>query len=328
MKIVVDSDIPFIRGRIKGDGIETVYTDQWGFTPETVRDADALVIRTRTPINESLLKDSSVRLVATATIGMDQIDLPWCATRGITVRNSPGCNAPGVAQYVWSSLLRTGFDSGKDTLGIIGCGNVGSTVKEWGEKLGAKMLISDPPKGMDIPLERLLAESDAVTLHTPLTREGQHATHHLIGQRELSFMRDGTLIINAARGPVVDFAALKPEVTSGRLRAVIDTWEGEPSVDSELLDKVEYGTFHIAGYSFEGKQRATRMVLEALREELGIETDTSGLTGAYTGTDSLHPSEIMESYDPGVETALLRKNPEKFDILRAQYDYRHEVGKL
>lgn len=345
MKIVADDNIPFLKGRLEGitpGGASVVYTDQWGFTPELVKDADALVIRTRTRCDEALLGGSSVKLVATATIGTDQIDLDWCAANGITVRNAPGCNAPGVAQYVWSALLRLGFEPGKHTLGIVGCGNVGSIVRDWGLLLGARILVSDPPKeeaGADlggnapegrraktVPLEQLLAESDAVTLHTPLTREGKHATYHLIGKEELSLIGDGKIFVNAARGPVVDFAALKPEVTSGRIRAVIDTWEGEPAVDRELLEKVEYGTFHIAGYSREGKQRATRMAIEAIEDKFGVRADKSGLEGAYRGTPGLNAEQILASYDPGVDTAALRAAPEDFDRLRRDYDYRGEVG--
>lgn len=331
MRIVADDNIPFLKGRLEGVA-EVCYVDQFGFSPELVRDADAVVIRTRTRCDEALLGNSRVKLVATATIGMDQIDTDWCAANGITVRNAPGCNAPGVAQYVWSALLRTGFDPRRQTLGIVGCGNVGSVVKAWGEALGARVLVSDPPKeemgaeGDFTPLERLLCESDAVTLHTPLTRKGKHPTFHLIGERELALIGDGKILVNAARGPVVDFGALKPEVTSGRIRAVIDTWEGEPVVDRELLEAVEYGTFHIAGYSLEGKQRATRMALEAIEDTFGVKLDKSGLAPAYTGTPGLNAEMITASYDPAADTAALREAPEEFDRLRGAYDYRHEPG--
>ena len=333
MKIVADDNIPFLKGRLEksADNIEVVYVDQWGFTPELVKDADALIIRTRTQCNETLLGGSKVRLVATATIGTDQIDLPWCAQNGIAVRNAPGCNAPGVAQYVWSCLLRMRFDPSHDILGIIGCGNVGSIVREWGMALGAKILVSDPPKeeagicGEYVPLEELLGRSDAITLHTPLTKTGRHATHHLIGNRELSLIRDGKILVNAARGPVIDFNALKPHVTSGRIRAAIDTWENEPALDEELLEAVEYGTFHIAGYSRQGKERATRMALEAVAEVLGIEADVSGLEGAYTCTPGLSPEKITASYDPATDTAALREKPKEFDRLRRDYRYREEV---
>lgn len=334
MKVIVDKDIPYIRGRLEEAGIETEYVSQHEFTPQIVKDADALVIRTRTRCDRALLEGSAVRLVATATIGMDQIDTEWCAKAGIRVCNAPGCNAPAVAQYVWATLLRmwritpsvTGEQAlrGK-TLGIVGCGNVGSIVKEWGENLGVRILVSDPPKGMVYPLERLMAESDAVTLHTPLTRTGEHKTFHLIGAAELAAMRTGSILINAARGPVVDFSALTPEVTSKRLRTAIDTWEDEPEVNTELLEAVSYGTFHIAGYSLEGKQRATRMALEALEKTFGLSLNKSGLAPDYAGNPEISIEKILASYDPADDTLLLRQRPRDFDTLRNQYKLRKET---
>lgn len=330
MKIVVDSDIPYIKGRLEAAGIDTVYRDQWGFDRSTVSDADAIMIRTRTRCNRELLEGTNVKLIATATIGMDQIDTEWCSEAGIEVCNAPGCNAPGVAQYVWSSLLRvwnvtTEAELAGKTLGIVGCGNVGSIVKDWAERLQVRVLLSDPPKGINYPLDRLMAESDAVTLHTPLSRTGQHSTYHLIGAKQLAKMRPGTLLVNAARGGVVDFQALKPEVMSGRIKAVVDTWEGEPHIDSELLGEVEYGTCHIAGYSIEGKQRATRMAIEAVERRFGVHIDKSGLAGPYGGTPELSVKRILDSFDPGVETRRLRANPEAFDMLRNDYKLRKEV---
>lgn len=330
MKIIADDNIPFLRGRLEGAGIQVEYVDQFGFTPENVRDADAMLIRTRTRCDERLLKDSKVRLVATATIGTDQIDMDWCASQGITVRNAPGCNAPGVAQYVWGALLRMGFDPSRHTLGIVGCGNVGSVVREWGEKLGARMLICDPPRqergdgGEFHTLQETIADSDAVTLHTPLTLSGSHPTHHLIAEPEISAL-EGKILVNAARGPVVDFTALKPAVTEGRIKAAIDTWEWEPKVDAELLEAAAYGTFHIAGYSRQGKERATRMALEAVEEKFGVEIDKSGLEPAYRGVEGLTIERILNSYDPGGDTAALREAPENFDTLRRNYQYREET---
>lgn len=330
MKIIADENIPYLKGRLEKNA-EVVYADQFGFTPDLVSDADALMIRTRTRCDASLLSDSNVRLIATATIGMDQIDVDWCESNGITVRNAPGCNAPGVAQYVWAALLRSGFKPATDTLGVVGCGNVGSVVADWARQLGVRVLVNDPPRqdaglpGEYTELDELLAESDAVTLHTPFTRQGAYPTFHLIGERELKLIGDGKTLVNAARGPVVDFSALKPEVISGRIRAIIDTWEGEPVVDPELLEAATYGTFHIAGYSRQGKQRATRMALEAVRDVMGIDVDTEGLEPAYTGTPGLNIEKIVESYDPATDTAALRAASSEFDRLRHDYIYREEV---
>ncbi len=329
-RIIVDDNIPFIKGRLEPFA-DTVYADQFGFTPELVRDADAMVIRTRTRCDENLLKGSKVKIIATATIGMDQFDLGWCRDNGITCRNSPGCNAPGVAQYVWSALLRSGFDPERHTLGVVGCGNVGSIVADWGRRLGADVLVNDPPKaaaGASLPglveLPELLREADAVTLHTPLTRDGEWPSFHLIGEAALALMKPGALLVNAARGPVADNAALRRAVASGHIRAVIDTWEGEPKLDKELLSLLKYGTFHIAGYSLEGKQRATRMVLEAIGEHFGFAPDLSGLEGPYKAPARISAKAILDSYNPISDTLQLKADPDAFDTLRANYSFRRE----
>lgn len=327
MKIIADENIPYLRGRLEGLA-EVIYADQNEFTRELVSDADALLIRTRTRCNESLLKDSTVRLVATATIGTDQIDIPWCESHGITVRNSPGCNAPGVAQYVWSSILHIGIDPAKVRIGVIGHGNVGSIVAEWGRRLGAEVLVNDPYKDdiATVELPYLLQNTDIVTLHTPLTLTGSYPTFHLIGAKELKMMKPGALLINAARGPVTDTRALVEALKERKIRAVIDTWEGEPVIDRELLDCAEIGTFHIAGYSREGKERATRMVLEALEEKFGLTIDKSGLAGDYTEAATLTAESIKDSYNPYEDDRLLRTSPDDFEQLRHDYNYRREVG--
>ena len=329
-RIIVDDNIPFIKGRLEPFA-DTVYADQFGFTPELVRDADAMVIRTRTRCDENLLKGSKVKIIATATIGMDQFDLGWCRDNGITCRNSPGCNAPGVAQYVWSALLRSGFDPERHTLGVVGCGNVGSIVADWGRRLGADVLVNDPPKAAAgaslrglVELPELLREADAVTLHTPLTRDGEWPSFHLIGEAALALMKPGALLVNAARGPVADNAALRRAVASGHIRAVIDTWEGEPKLDKELLSLLKYGTFHIAGYSLEGKQRATRMVLEAIGEHFGFAPDLSGLEGPYKAPARISAKAILDSYNPISDTLQLKADPDAFDTLRANYSFRRE----
>lgn len=333
MKIIVDENIPYIRGRF-GSGCDITYIDQDDFTPERVRDADALLVRTRTRCNADLLGGSRVRFVGTGTIGTDHLDLPWLRANGITAVNAPGCNAPGVAQYVWSALLRLGFEPATDRLGVVGCGNIGSIVKAWGENMGTEVWISDPPKeragvpGEYHTLDDIMAGCRAVTFHTPLTRTGRDATYHLASDPELGMMGENRILINAARGPVVDNEALLRRIKSDpTLRVALDVWEGEPTVNRELLELVDYGTFHIAGYSRQGKERATRMLLEALQAHSGIPMDTSGLEPAYDLATAVFPTaqRILASYDPAVDTAPLRRNPEKFEKLRHDYDYRPEA---
>lgn len=329
-KIIVENRIPFIKGRLEPVA-EVVYAAATDITPELVRDADALVVRTRTKCNEQLLGGSGVKLVVTATIGMDHLDLDWLEKSGISVANAAGCNAPGVAQYVWSSLLRNSFDTSKHTLGVVGYGHIGSIVADWGRKMGANVLVCDPPRKVMnmadenyLPLETLLKECEAITLHTPLTHSGDHPTFHLISVKELRMMKSGSVLINASRGSVVDNNAWREHLRSYDVKAVIDVWENEPNLDTELLKLAEIATPHIAGYSLEGKERATRMALEAIENKFGLTVDKSGLTQAYTIPQSVSGDIIIGSYDPYVDASLLCSAPSEFECLRDAYDLRHE----
>ncbi len=331
MKIIIDNKIPFIRQRLEPVA-EVVYAAPSDITPELVRDADALIVRTRTRCDSRLLEGSSVRFVATATIGMDHIDSAWCASNGIEVCNAAGCNAPGVAQYVWSSLLHDGFDPSRQVLGVVGKGHIGSIVADWGRKAGAKVIVCDPPRKRAgftdeeyLPLATLLREADAVTIHTPLTRGGEDNTFHLIGSDQLNMMKDGAWLVNAARGPVADNPPLAEAAACGKVRTIVDVWEGEPAINADLLRNSRVATPHIAGYSREGKERATRMVLEAVGRKFGFSADVSGLEGNYippSGTISLNV--VADSYDPAADTEALRAAPADFEHLRSEYDYRHE----
>lgn len=330
LKIIADNKIPFLKGRLECLG-EVIYTDPSSFTPLLVKDADVLVVRTRTRCDASLLEGSSVKLIATATIGTDHIDLDWCGKNGITVRNAVGCNAPGVAQYVWSSLLRNGFDPKTDTLGIVGYGHVGSTVAGWGRKLGCRVLVCDPPRknaGMKdvdyLCIEQLLHDSDVVSIHTPLTYTGEDATYHLIGAERLDMLKRGAILINTSRGSVVDNNAWREHLAQGRTKAIIDTWENEPEIDRGLLSMATIATPHIAGYSLEGKQRATRMALEAIEDYFGVSLDKEGLEKEYRDPEELATEEICTSYNPFVDTNALRSDPSAFERLRGDYDYRRE----
>jgi len=333
--LVADRCIPFLKGRLEPFARVT-YIEPDAFSPDTVNDADGLLIRTRTRCNEELLRNSRVRFIATGTIGMDQIDMPYCLSRGIDVNNSPGCNAPGVAQYVWASLLHLGIDPRGLKVGVVGCGNVGSVVVEWGRHLGAEMLVNDPPKEKEIDgsrcdiewhsLDDLLSVCDVVTLHVPYTKTGKYATNHLIGEKEIALMRPGAILINAARGPVADNAAVARAVGEGRIRAIIDTWEGEPdAINRELLHNALIATPHIAGYSLQGKQRATRMILEAVERFYGFSgIDYTGLAERYTPLSGITAEEIMASYNPLDDTAMLRSAPSDFERMRDSYIYRSE----
>ena len=230
LRIVADDKIPFLRGALEPFA-EVTYLPGGAIAPADVKNADALITRTRTRCGEALLAGSRVRFIATATIGYDHIDTAYLRRAGIAWRNAPGCNAASVAQYIGSALVSSGVELCGKTLGVIGVGNVGSKVAALGEALGMRVLRNDPPRAERegstgfTELPELLAEADFVTIHTPLTRDGAHPTFHLCDAGFPELMRPGAQLFNSGRGEVVDTAALKAALKSGRISAaVLDVW--------------------------------------------------------------------------------------------------------
>lgn len=336
-KLIIESHVPCIPEEL-GRYFDINRLAPAEFSPATVADADAMIIRTRTRCDASLLAGSNVKFIATATIGTDHIDLPWCAANGITVESAPGCNAPGVAQYVFASLFRL-FPEGLEgkTLGVVGVGHVGSIVADWGTQLGMRVLTCDPPRAAlepdfrHTPLEELLPQADIVTLHVPHTRDGLHATHHMADSRMFGRMRPGSVIINSARGPIVKTDDLIHALENGIVgRAVIDCWEGEPAISQRLLELASIATPHIAGYTLNGKIRATTMAVNALCTYFDVNYRLRPDIPAGAAA-TVSPAAITASYDPTADTATLRKaagTPEfaaHFESLRNNYALRPEV---
>lgn len=299
---------------------------------EAVRNADALIIRTRTRCNSQLLDGSKCKVIATATIGTDHIDLPYCQSRGITVVNAPGCNAPAVAQYVFASILAiTKRPLTEMTIGIVGVGNVGRIVEQWAHSLGMTVLRCDPPRqlaegGQWNTLDEIAEKADIVTFHTPLTKTGANATFHLIGKEFLTALKRKPILINAARGPVADTQALIEAIRGGQVGPVaIDCWENEPAISHELLELVTIATPHIAGYSRQGKVRASQMALDAITKHLGLPHLTVQQDIPAPAAKVVNAVDIESSYNPLTDTAALRESTDKFEALRNHYDLRNEV---
>jgi erythronate-4-phosphate dehydrogenase len=280
VKIVADVDLPFL-DEMFSDDARVVRLKASGITAETVRDADAVIVRSVTKVDESLLDGSSVRFVGTATIGTDHVDTAWLASRGVAFASAPGCNANAVSEYLTAALFelsaRFGFRIRGSTIGVVGVGNVGSRVVAKAAALGMEVLLNDPPLARStgsaryLPIDDLMG-CDIVTLHVPLTRTGPDATHHLFGAERISALKRGAVLINTARGAAVDTPALVEALGGGHLRAaVVDVWEGEPSVDPTLLSRAEIATPHIAGYSNDGKANASMMMYDALCAHFGWE---------------------------------------------------------
>lgn len=335
LNFVIDSHIPFIKGVLEPFG-RVRYLAPAQIDAAAVRDADALLVRTRTRCDERLLGSAPrCRFVGTATIGLDHIDREYCAGRGIAVTNAPGCNAPAVAQYVYSAIGHLiNRPVGQYTLGIVGVGHVGSIVKEWAEGLGMRVLCCDPPRqragdaGEWVTLEDIAAHSDIVTMHTPLTRTGQDATFHLAGREFFRSLRRCPIFINAARGPVTDTAALLEAIDTRQVfQTVIDTWEGEPCISPELLERATIATPHIAGYSLDGKVRATRMVLDKLSETLGLpHLDMPGVRQPVAVPGRIRLRQAVDSYNIMADDRQLRRSPATFEAQRDNYPLRDEIG--
>lgn len=337
MKIVVDNKIPYIREAIERIADEVVYLPGSAFTSREVRDADALVIRTRTRCNRELLEGSHVKFIATATIGFDHIDANYCRGAGIAWSNCPGCNAGAVEQYLHAVFLllkhTKGVDLTNTCLGIVGVGHVGGRVQRMAEALGMRVLLNDPPRADEgeegfADLSLLARQCDIISFHTPLNYEGKYHTYHLADEAFFSSLQRKPYIINTCRGEVVDTSALLSAINEGRVEdAVIDTWEEEPNINKELLRKVFLGTPHIAGYSADGKANATRMSLEALCHFFHIDADFKIEPPAMppVAFSSDMEEAYLQVYNPLRDSKLLKSHPEEFEWLRENYPLRREL---
>ena len=303
MRILIDKYIPFLQG-VLDNLAQVCYIEPEQFTPEAVRDADALIIRTRTQCNRLLLDGSRVQFIATATIGTDHIDLDYCRTRNIRVVSCPGCNAHAVCDYVEETLNEVA--ARQLSIGIVGVGHVGSLVAKMAERRGMRVVLNDPPRGMTGDV----TGCDVITFHTPLTRNGTYPTYHLCDGNFLSRCQPDALIINAARGGVVDEQALLDSTQ----RFVIDTWEGEPNISSKVLDRALLASFHIAGYSVQGKRNASQTCMDALSQHFN-------LPKLNISSECINAGDSRKGWLKRVSDQL-KANPTAFEQLRKQYALR------
>ncbi len=338
MKIIIDNKIPYIKEAVQGIADEVIYAPGKDFTPELVRNADALIVRTRTHCNRELLEGSRVKFIATATIGFDHIDTDYCKRADIKWTNAPGCNSASVAQYIQSSLLVWKSIRNKKldelTIGIIGVGNVGSKVAKIAQDFGMRVLQNDLPReekeGSEsfTSLNKIAEECDIITFHVPLYKEGEYKTFHLADENFFRSLKRKPLIINTSRGEVIETESLLNALHSQVISdAIIDVWEHEPEINRELLEKVIIGTPHIAGYSADGKANATRMSLDAICKFFQIDRDyeinapTPACPVIYAKS---HEDAILQIYNPVEDSKRLKDQPELFETLRGDYPLRRE----
>ncbi|MBI6215933.1 4-phosphoerythronate dehydrogenase PdxB [Proteus sp. DFP240708] len=352
MKILVDENMPYAEqlfrqlGEVKAVSGRPLPTDE-------LNDSDALMVRSITKVNESLLSGKPVKFVGTATAGFDHVDIAWLKQQQIGFSSAPGCNAIAVVEYVFSALMmlaeQDSFQLTDKVVGIVGVGNVGGRLATRLRALGVNVLLCDPPRadnGDDEefhPLETLLEKADILTFHTPLNKSGLYKSYHLINESNLEKLPEGRILINASRGEVVDNQALLSVLEKGKsLRVVLDVWEPEPDLSIELLNKVDIATPHIAGYTLEGKARGTTQVFEAYCDFIGqpqkVELSTllpaptiSTISVQGKLTQTLLKQLIHLVYDVRRDDAPLRKVAGikgEFDKLRKFYPVRREWSSL
>ncbi|MBQ0141699.1 MAG: 4-phosphoerythronate dehydrogenase [Prevotellaceae bacterium] len=329
MKAVIDDKIPFIKGTIERIVPNTVYISGSEIKAKDVRDADILVIRTRTHCNQHLLEGSKVRLIITATIGYDHIDIEWCRQHGVEWHNCPGCNANSVATYIKNTLIYIREKKVHDitTIGIVGVGHVGSIVARNAVEAGLKVVCHDPFKDFtkcDLPLknvslEELGSKADIITFHVPLTYDGPEPTFHIADKKFFSHLNQQPVIVNTSRGGVVNEMTLIEAIDKGIVHsAIIDTWENEPNINADLLNKAIIATPHIAGYSQNGKFVATKMALQTISHFLNV-PDTPIINDF--NCDNYQKLSVETLCDDSFQ---LKKHPECFEYFRNNYPKRIE----
>lgn len=352
MKILVDENMPYARDLFSRLGEVKVVPGR-PIPLTELNDADALMVRSVTKVNRTLLEGKPVKFVGTATAGTDHIDEDYLQQAGVAFSAAPGCNAIAVVEYVFSALLtlaeRDGFTLTDRTVGIIGVGNVGSRLQARLNAWGVKTLLCDPPRAdrgdseAFHSLESLVQQADILTFHTPLYHDGPYKTFHLASQSLISRLKPGTILINACRGEVVDNNALLHCLAQGqKLTTVLDVWEPEPELNVELLARIDIGTAHIAGYTLEGKARGTTQVFEAFSGFIGQPQQIPLTTllpaadiGSVTLSGTLDQATLKRLvhlvYDVRRDDALLRSVAGiagEFDKLRKHYAERREWSSL
>ena len=348
MKIIADVNIPFIAECLEGIG-QVITVSGRDISPQMVKDADALLVRSITKVNGELLSGSSVKFVATATIGIDHIDTEYLRHNNIGFASAPGSNANSVAEYIVCGLLNIEKKYSKplagSPIGVIGVGNVGTKVAAKCQALGMKVVLNDPPLARKTgeekyrPLEELY-DCDFLTLHTPLTKTGEYKTYHLADEAFFDNLKNGATFINSSRGSVNDNNALKKAVKAGKFRgSILDVWENEPNIDCELLEAVDIATPHIAGYSYDGKIKGMIMVYEAMCRHFGLpiernieeflpEPDVKDIDAtSLTMLDTVAAVYDITADDKDMRQILAAPDGEKgafFDSLRKNYPCRRE----
>lgn len=351
IKIIAEDKIPFLQG-VFNSNVKIQFLPYSELTNEKIRDADALIVRTRVKCNAELLDNTNIKFIASPTIGIDHIDTVYCKENDITWVNAPGCNSSSVNQYVASALLTLAekheFNLKDKTIGIIGVGNVGGKVQRTAEILGMNVLLNDPPRERTegkknfCDIEKLISESDIISLHVPLIKDGRDKTYHFFNKELFNNFSNPKVLINTSRGEVINTLELKEAIKNKKVcNSVIDVWENEPNIDLELLEMSEFTTPHIAGYSTDGKANGTAICVNKINKyfNLGLKENwqplklPSTLKGNEIKIDCKNKSEqkiiwqvVNKTYSISKDSERLKTAPTFFESQRDNYRIRREFG--
>ena len=345
MKIIADAHIPFVKEYFAKCG-ELELIPGREINAKHVKGADILLVRTVTQVDKKLLQHSKVKFVGSVTAGADHLDTAWLDKAGIAWQVATGFNAPPVADYVVSVVAalqkKQMLRHEKQRAAVIGVGSVGRLVAERLQWLGFEVLCVDPFRAKNekdfssITLEEI-ADVDLVSLHVPLTKDGEHPTYHFISEDFLSKQKSGCVLLNASRGKVIDFKALEQHGT--HLRWCFDVWENEPHVDNYFLEHALIATPHIAGYSAQSKVRGVDMIYRALCERNLIQPNDP--PSIYMPRQQLTFADgqlcwrdiVLGIFNPIIMTTLMQTNllpivddGSVFDAMRREFTYRHEFA--
>jgi erythronate-4-phosphate dehydrogenase len=350
MNLIVDENIVFAKEAFAEFGNLKLVNGRT-LTNTDIKDADVLIVRSITRVDEGLLKNSIVKFIGTATIGTDHIDLKYLEENNITFADAKGSNADSVAEYLFTALLKVVSNKGislkGSTIGIVGVGNIGGRVFKLAKSMGMNVIKNDPPLERNgigtnyVKLDEIL-KADIITLHVPFRDEGIDNTFHLLNRNNLKEIKNECIIVNTSRGAVIDNLALLKETNKKNFELILDVWENEPEINIDLLEKTKIGTQHIAGYSLEGKVNGTKMIFEALCKYLNIipawhpklsatKPDTLELPKGKSDEECLYKlfSTVynIEKDDSDLRKLIRMKDKERaeyFDKLRKNYPVRRE----
>lgn len=333
LNIVADSNIPFLHGILEPYA-KVSYIKGTEITFSNIKDADVLIVRTRTRCNKELLESASVKLICTATIGFDHIDTQYCSSKNIIIRRAAGSNAYGVVQYVVAAIASLGVEPKNTTLGIVGVGNVGGALDIVARSLGFKTICCDPPRALLNPelkfysLQEVAKKSDIISFHVPK----EPSTIGMADGLFFASCKKGAIFINSSRGEIVDDRALLEAIEGHHIKStVLDVWNSEPNINPRLCALSTIATPHIAGYSLQGKAAATAMVVMAIAELYNLQPLKNWWPTEVEKICHQNPvdwhqtiSKMPLYYNIEQDSNQLKESPKEFENLRNNYKYRNE----